>query len=58
LAMENDIMAAISDDGMAPDAAASAWLAANPAVLDGWLNGVTTRDGGDGMAAVKTALGL
>ena len=58
LAMENEIMAAISDDGMAPDAAASAWLAANPAVLDGWLNGVTTRDGGDGMAAVKTALGL
>ncbi len=30
---------------------------ANPGVLDGWLAGVTTKDGGDAMAAVKSALG-
>ncbi|MEO1790232.1 MAG: glycine betaine ABC transporter substrate-binding protein, partial [Pseudomonadota bacterium] len=58
LAMENEIMAAILDDGQDPEDAASAWLAANPGVLDGWLDGVTTKDGGDAMAAVKSALGL
>ncbi len=58
LAMENEIMGAILNDGEEPADAASAWLKANPAVLDGWLDGVTTADGGDGMAAVKSALGL
>ena len=58
LAMENEIMGAILDDGQDPDEAASAWLAANPGVLEGWLDGVTTKDGGDAMAAVKGALGL
>ena len=58
LAMENEIMGAILDDGEEPNAAASAWLKANPSTLDGWLDGVTTKDGGDAMGAVKTALGL
>ncbi|WP_323786131.1 choline ABC transporter substrate-binding protein [Thalassovita sp.] len=58
LAMENEIMGAILNDGTDPADAASAWLKANPAPLEGWLDGVTTQDGGDGMAAVKTALGL
>jgi len=58
LAMENEIMGAILDDGAKPEEAATAWLAANPGVLAPWLDGVTTRDGGDAMAAVKTALGL
>jgi len=58
LEMENQIMGAILDDGQDPDAAAEAWLKENPDVLDGWLDGVTTRDGGDAMAAVKAALGL
>lgn len=58
LAMENEIMGAILDDGEEPNAAASAWLKANPGTLDGWLDGVTTKDGGDAMGAVKTALGL
>jgi glycine betaine/proline transport system substrate-binding protein len=58
LAMENEIMGAILDDGENPDDAAAAWLKANPAVLEPWLAGVTTRDGGDGLAAVKSALGL
>ncbi len=58
LPMENEIMAAILDDGEDPLEAAKAWLVANPATLDGWLAGVTTKDGGDGLAAVKGALGL
>lgn len=57
LAMENEIMAAILDDGTDPDKAATTWLSANMGVLDGWLAGVTTKDGGDAMAAVKGALG-
>lgn len=56
LAMENEIMAAILDDGTDPDDAATAWLTANPGVLSGWLDGVTTADGGDAMAAVKMVL--
>ncbi|RMH45247.1 MAG: choline ABC transporter substrate-binding protein [Alphaproteobacteria bacterium] len=58
LAMENEIMGAILDDGEEPQKAATAWLKAHPEVLEGWLDGVTTRDGGDAMAAVKAALGL
>jgi glycine betaine/proline transport system substrate-binding protein len=58
LAMENEIMGAILNDGTDPEEAASAWLKANPGVLDGWLDGVTTQDSGDAMAAVKSALGL
>ena len=58
LAMENEIMGAILDGGEDPADAATAWLQANPAVLEGWLEGVTTKDGGDAMAAVKGALGL
>lgn len=58
LAMENEIMGAILNDGDDPADAASDWLKANSAILSGWLDGVTTKDGGDGMAAVKGALGL
>ena len=58
LAMENEIMGAILNDGTDPAEAATTWLTANPGVLDGWLDGVTTRDGGDAMAAVKSELGL
>lgn len=58
LAMENEIMGAILNDGTEPNEAAAAWLAANPGVLDSWLAGVKTRDGDDAMAAVKAALGL
>ncbi|MHA1529505.1 MAG: choline ABC transporter substrate-binding protein [Alphaproteobacteria bacterium] len=56
LAMENEIMGAILNDGADPQDAAKAWLAGNQGVLDGWLAGVTTQDGGDAMAAVKAAL--
>ncbi|MFW2588703.1 choline ABC transporter substrate-binding protein [Sagittula sp. SSi028] len=56
LAMENEIMAKILDDGEDPQDAATAWLSANTDVLDGWLDGVTTKDGGDALAAVTSAL--
>ena len=58
LAMENEIMGAILDDGEEPSDAATAWLAANSDILGSWLDGVTAKDGGDAMAAVKGALGL
>ncbi|WP_223425369.1 choline ABC transporter substrate-binding protein [Tateyamaria pelophila] len=58
LAMENEIMGAILNDGTDPDEAATAWLTANPGVLEVWLDGVTTQDGGDAMAAARSALGL
>ncbi len=58
LKMENEIMGAILNDGEDPADAATAWLKENPGVLDGWLDGVTTKDGGDAMAAVKGALGI
>jgi glycine betaine/proline transport system substrate-binding protein len=58
LAMENEIMAAILDDGEEPEKAATAWLKANAGVLDGWLDGVTTQDGKPGLDAVKAHLGL
>ncbi len=58
LAMENEIMGAILNDDVEPNKAATAWLKANPGVLDTWLDGVATMDGGDGLAAVKSDLGL
>ncbi|HET7408597.1 MAG TPA: choline ABC transporter substrate-binding protein [Paracoccaceae bacterium] len=58
LEMENEIMGAILDDGEDPAEAARAWLKENPDVLDAWLQGVTTRDGGDALAAVKEDLGI
>ena len=58
LAMENEVMGAILDDGLEPDEAARAWLSANPDALDGWLDGVTTFRGEPGLAAVKNDLGV
>lgn len=58
LAMENEIMGAILNDGSEPRAAAKAWLKANPDVLPAWLKGVKSKSGGDGLAAVKKSLGL
>ncbi|MBS8261544.1 choline ABC transporter substrate-binding protein [Roseibium polysiphoniae] len=58
LAMENEIMGAILNDGEEPADAAKAWLKTHPATFEGWLKGVKTADGGDSFAAVKGALGL
>lgn len=55
---ENRIMGAILDEGTDASAAAAAELKANPGKLDQWLAGVTTFDGADGAAAVKSSLGL
>jgi glycine betaine/proline transport system substrate-binding protein len=56
LQMENEIMGAILNDGADPAEAAKTWLAANPAAWEAWLDGVTTKDGGDAKAAVAAAL--
>ncbi|SMX33182.1 choline ABC transporter substrate-binding protein [Octadecabacter ascidiaceicola] len=58
LAMENEIMGAILNDGTEPNEAATAWMADNTDVVMGWLDGVTTMDGGDAVEAVKTALDM
>ncbi|AYG66905.1 MULTISPECIES: choline ABC transporter substrate-binding protein [unclassified Rhizobium] len=58
LPMENEIMGKILNDGKEPEAAATEWLKANPSAVTPWLAGVTTKDGGDGTAAVKAKFGL
>ena len=58
LTMENEIMGKILFDKEDANKAAGAWLKANPAVLDKWLDGVTTLDGKPGLPAVKASLGL
>ena len=56
LEMENTIMANVVDNKVSNEEAAKAWIRANPAVLEGWLQGVKTREGGDAVAAVKAKL--
>ena len=58
LAMENEIMGAILNDGKDRTTRRSEWLKAHPDVLNGWLAGVQTKGGGDGLAAVKKSLGV
>ena len=57
LPMESMVMGGILNDGKEAEEAATEWLKANPGVLDVWLAGVTTVDGGDALAAVKAKLG-
>src|SRR5690606_1222534 len=54
--MENTIMDEVLNRRVANATAIRSWIKANPAVLDGWLEGVKTRDGGEGLAAVKAKL--
>ena len=54
--MENTIMDDVLNRKVASATAIRNWIKANPEVLDGWLAGVKTRDGGDGLAAVKAKL--
>ncbi|PYE85407.1 choline ABC transporter substrate-binding protein [Pseudoroseicyclus aestuarii] len=58
LDMENTIMGLILDEGMDADEAVQQWLSENPAVIEPWLEGVTTTDGEEGLPAVQQALGL
>lgn len=56
LTMENQMMGYIMDEGMEPYEAAQKYLKGNPDVLNDWLDGVTTIDGGDAMGAVRKHL--
>jgi glycine betaine/proline transport system substrate-binding protein len=54
--MENSIMAEVVNKKVSNADAAKAWIKANPAVLDKWLDGVKTLDGKDALPAVKAKL--
>jgi len=56
LPMEDEILASILNDGLAPRLAAQLWLTANQGLLETWLAGVTTKTGGNALAAVQAAL--
>ncbi|NWC95693.1 MULTISPECIES: choline ABC transporter substrate-binding protein [unclassified Pseudomonas] len=56
LAMENQLMDAVLNQNQKPRAAAKAWLKANPAVLETWLAGVSSRDGQDGYKTARSSL--
>ena len=58
LAMENEIMGGILNDGKDPRDVAKAWLQANSGALDAWLAGVDSKSGGNGLAAVKKSIGI
>ncbi len=53
--MVNEVMAGLLVEGADPAEVARAWLRANPARIAGWLDGVTTRDGGNAEVAVIRA---
>lgn len=56
LEMENRLMDEIMNEGTDPREAARGYLQENPEVLDAWLEGVSTRDGEPGAAAVRAEL--
>ncbi|WP_449122077.1 choline ABC transporter substrate-binding protein [Pseudomonas viridiflava] len=56
LDMENTIMADVVNKKVSNNQAATAWIKANPAVLEKWLDGVKTIDDKEGLAAVKAKL--
>ncbi|WP_396586729.1 choline ABC transporter substrate-binding protein [Bermanella sp. R86510] len=58
LELENQVMAAILDEGKKPAQAAKDWLKANPSVLDSWLDGVKTKQGEAALPAVKAHLDI
>ena len=53
LEMENSIMGKILDDGEDADDATMEWITMNPTPVLAWLDGVTTKDGGDAEIALK-----
>lgn len=54
--IESRVMALILDDHLEGRAAATKFLSGHPALVDGWLDGVTTVDGQPGAAAVRASL--
>lgn len=55
---ESKGMQMIMAGGKSPEEAAKAMIAAEPARLDKWLDGITTLDGAPALPAAKAALGL
>jgi glycine betaine/proline transport system substrate-binding protein len=55
---ENKGMKELINEGKTPEEAATLMIKAEPQRLEAWLSGVATFDGKDGLAAVKTALGI
>ena len=58
LDVENQIMGYMLDDGMDPQAAAVQLMKDRPDLIEQWVSGVSTFDGGDGLAAVNAHLGM
>ena len=56
LKMVGGMMAPVLKDGKDQKVVAAEWVRANPDTVNKWLDGVTTIDGGDAMAAVAAAL--
>jgi len=56
LAMEGAMMAPVLKDGKDPKVVAMDWIKANPDSIKAWLDGVTTFDGGDAVAAVQAVI--
>ena len=56
LAMEGAMMAPVLKDGADPKVVALDWIKANPDSIKTWLDGVTTMDGGDAMAAASAII--
>ena len=54
--MENDIMDQVLSKQASNSDAIKTWLRANPWVVESWLKGVNTRDGGNGQQAIVAAL--
>jgi glycine betaine/proline transport system substrate-binding protein len=53
LAGENQMMDAMLNQHQQPEAAAKAWLKANPTAVRAWLDGVTTFDGRPALASLR-----
>lgn len=56
--MESRGMQYILGEGLEPEEAARSLLVEQPSLLEGWLAGVETREGGDAVGAVRDSLGL
>ena len=55
--IESQLMEKVLDK-QDPQVVARNWLKANPAILERWLDGVTTFNGDDGLSAVRRHIGL
>jgi glycine betaine/proline transport system substrate-binding protein len=54
--MLSAVMQTMENEGKDGETAAREWLVANPEVLDGWLEGVTTFDGEEALPVARAAL--